>query len=206
MNMPLRHRSLGAWLVMALVAAVVVTSTIGCEDEDQPRSHVRIVRILSAEDSDDLSGSVLQSDVRDAGQDEIPGTADDAVVEDELLVTVENQPSSTALALEPNGAFGSVVLTHYEIRYAIPDEELEPVEGALQLVVPSGSEQVTSLVAVTALAKIEPPLSTLASIGGELFGTAVLTLTGYEETSEDAISATASFQIHFADWADEEDD
>ncbi|MCK4414053.1 MAG: hypothetical protein KAY32_10960 [Candidatus Eisenbacteria sp.] len=206
MNMPLSRRSLAFLLGIGLVAAVPLGLVTGCQDENQPRSRVRIVQIMGAEDSEDLAGSVFQSDVLDAGQDGIPGTADDGVVEDELLVAVENRPSSTSLVLEPDGPFGSVVITHYRVTFAIAGEQLDPVEGALQLIVPTGSERVAGIVAVTALAKTQPPLSTLAAIGGELFATATLTLTGYEETSEDEVSASASFQVHFADWAEEEDD
>jgi hypothetical protein len=205
MNMPLRRGSWTLALATGLIACALLFFVAGCNDEDQPRSRVRIVQILGADDDTNLAGSVLQSDVLDAGQDGIPNTGDEGIVEDELLVTVENQPISTSLALEPDGPFGSVVLTHYRVTYAIAGEELDPVEGALQLVIPSGDQRTAAVVGVTALAKSQPPLSTLAAVGGELFATAVLTLTGYEETSEDPVSASASFQIHFADWAEEED-
>ncbi|MFH1145225.1 MAG: hypothetical protein V1774_11830 [Candidatus Eisenbacteria bacterium] len=172
----------------------------GCNDEDQPRSRVRIVRIADPEDSEDISAAVFQSDVRDAGADGEPFTEDDVIFEDELLITVENQPVSPLLTLEPDGPFGAVVLTGYRVDFAVDEESLDPVSGSLHLVIPTGEERDAAIVAVSAALKAVPPLSTLAQTGGEIAGSATITFWGYEETSEDEVTAAGSFQIHFADW------
>ncbi len=138
----------------------------------------------------------------DAGDDGIPLTADDVITEDALLVTVENQPASPLLTVSAGGPFSSVVLTNYRITYDIPGEELEPIAGAMHLVVESGSSATASVVVVTALAKSVPPLSSLAAGGDELMGSATLTLRGYEQTSEDEIVSEATLAVHFANWQD----
>jgi hypothetical protein len=185
-----------ACLLLSLVA------TPGCDDENQPRSRVQIVRIAASGTAIDLYSTPFYSDVLDSGNDGEPGTDDDAVYEDQLLVTVENQPSSSSLALDPEGAFGSVVLTGYRVEFDADGESIDPVVGSLHLVVPTGTKRIAAIVAVTAALKSQPPLSTLAATGGELPCSAQIIFSGYEETSEEDISATGTIQIHFADWLD----
>lgn len=188
-----------ACLLLTLIAAP------GCDDENQPRSRVEIVRIATSGTAIDLYSTPFLSDVVDSGADGDPGTEDDVVYEDQLLVTIENQPSSPQLVLDPDGAFGSVVLTGYRVDFDVDGQTLEsvdPVVGSLHLIVPTGTKRMAAIVAVTAALKTQPPLSSLALSGGELMGSARITFTGYEETSEEDVSATGTIQIHFANWVD----
>jgi hypothetical protein len=179
------------------------TSFIGCsEDESLPRSRVTITRIAGLDDDDNLSTGFLASDVLDSGDDEIPGTGDDIYQEDAVLVTVENQPSSAQLGLRPGGPFGSITLTSYRVDYQLDGEQMESIGGGLHLSVLTGESARARIPLVTALAKTRPPLSSLATEPDELLGTAVITLRGTEQDSNEGIVATGQVAIHFANWAD----
>jgi len=196
----MRSRRL-AFLFYCLLPACALLVLPACDDEDTPRSRLSITRIAGSNDSQVLGAAPLQSDVRDAGPDQELFTSDDSVVEDELLITIENDPTSLLMPADPTGAFGSVVVTGYEVVFHADGEHIDTLTGALHLVVPSGSQAIASIVVVTADAKRQPPLITLAQVGGELVGSATITVWGYETTSEDRISTTATVQIHFADWS-----
>jgi hypothetical protein len=177
---------------------------VGCSNEDDlQRSRVTITRMMGAADDDDLSAGVFQSDVADAGEDGVPQTADDVTYEDEILVTVQNDPASPLLGLEPGGPYGSVTLTSYRVEYDMPGEEIDTVSGGLHLVVPTGSSAQAQLVLVTAYAKTQAPLGSLVNDRNELPATATITLTGREQDSDAEVQATAVIEIHFADWADD---
>ena len=190
------------WILGCVLLLVLGVSMSGCNDENMPRSRVMVTRIAGPNADEDLSTAVYSSDVLDAGEDKTPLTEDDVVYEDHIVVTVENQPSSALLALRPDGPFGSVTLTSYRVTYAVPGEEIATIDGGLHLVVPTGSSAQASLVLVTALAKTLPPLASLAASGDELMGSATITLRGYEQTSNDEVTATATIQIQFANWQD----
>ena len=189
-----------ALLCCCLVPVSILLVLPACDDEDAARSRISIVRIAEPGDTDDLSATPLQCDVRDIGPDDEPFTDDDTVVEDVLMITVQNRSASSAFPVDPNGPFGSVVITGYRIDYHADGESIEPLEGSLQLVVPSGGEALAAIVVVSAATKARPPLSTLAQTRGEILGSATITLFGHEATSEDDVSAQGSIQIHFADW------
>jgi hypothetical protein len=178
-------------------------SLIGCsEDESLTRSRVTITRIAGVNDDVDLSAGVFESDVLDAGEDGIPATGDDVYYEDVVLVTVENEPSSAQLGLQPGGPFGSITLESYRVEYRIDGEQMDSITGGLHLVVPTGGNAQARIPLVTALAKTQPPLSALATQTDELLGTVRITLTGTEQDSGDEIVATGEIAVHFANWAD----
>ncbi|MBP7668990.1 MAG: hypothetical protein KA123_00190 [Candidatus Eisenbacteria bacterium] len=187
-------------LLAAVVCCCMLLALAGCHDENQPRSRVVITRISAPGESADLSSSVFQSDIVAEGEDGLPGTPDDIVYEDEILVVLENEPSSSMLSIDPEGAFGQVLITGYRIEYSANGDAIDPIEGAMHLLIPSGTQRIASVVLVSAEAKSQPPLSTLVETGGEIFGSATITLSGYEETSEDPIEVSGTIQIHFANW------
>jgi hypothetical protein len=189
-------------LVCGLVLALGV-SLAGCsKDDSQPRSRVTITRLADTKDDIDLSTAVFESDVLDAGDDQTPLTADDIFFEDAVQVTVANSPASDLLGLRPDGPFSSVTLTSYRVDYQVDGESIAPLTGGLHLVVPTGETATARLVLVTAFAKTQPPLITLVAHGDELTGTAIVTLRGVEQDSNEEIVATAAIAIHFANWAD----
>jgi len=190
--------------LIALLALTVVLA-FGCEDRDAARSRLVVSALVPAEGTSNLVTAPYQSDIRDAGEDGELLTADDAVYEDLVVLTLENQARSGQLALDPSGPFGSVTLTSYRVDYDLPDEQLEPLVGAVHAVVPTGESVTLSLVLVTAQAKVEPPLYTLLTTGQELQGNATLTVYGTEETSDESVTVSAAIRVHFANWADGDD-
>jgi hypothetical protein len=145
-------------------------------------------------------GTVLTSDVRN-------GATSSLVCPDfaSVVVAVRNKNPNGVTPSVPN----AVVLKSYEVRYFRTDGRgVEGVDvpyritGSLSLAVDVGTADNTpvSIEVVRRQAKLEPPLSTI-------YQTAVLTamaqVTLYGETiSGSGVSATGSFQIDFADFAD----
>jgi len=185
-------------LILGL-ATLAVLAGVAC-DEDGTRSRLVITRVADPAWPDTLLSGTFLCDVRDEGDDGLPGTLDDVVYEDQVTISIANYAGSDLFTLQPEGPYGAVVIDHYQVAYEIPGEALEEVSGRMHMRVPTGQEVSGNFVLVTSLAKIEPPLSTLAGSLDELFGTAYITLNGHEETSGRAISVGATMQIHFADW------
>ncbi len=182
---------LGIGLALALAATVVLG---GCKDQQLARSKIQITSVALVDEQNPPPSRVFLIDV----------LTDSTVYEDDVFVTVENKPASGHLHITPSGPFGSVRIDHFRVEYDIPGEEMEPIEGDLNLLVPSGSSAVARITLISALAKVSPPLVGLIGTLDELFGTATITLSGTEETSEERLTATAQVSIHIADWADED--
>jgi hypothetical protein len=193
-----------AWLsVLFVVLLALGTSLSGCsEDENLTRSRVSITRVAAVDDDEDLDAGAYQSDVLDAGDDGVVGTGDDTYYEDVVLVTVANEASSELLGLTPTGPFGSVTIKNYSVNYEVEGEQIESISGGLHLTIRTGEELQARVPLVTAIAKTLPPLSTLATEPDELLGTAVITLSGTEQDSNERITAVARVAVHFANWAD----
>ncbi len=169
----------------------------GCDDQDAPRSLVYVSRIAESPTEENSYGHVFLSDLR----------TDGALIEDEVYISFKNVPRSSRLSIEPDGPFGSVVLTGYRVDYNVTGSEVEriqPVSGRIHVVVPSGEEANHRIVLVTAIAKASNPLLGIYETANELLAEATLTFTGYEETSEEPIVVKAYVTIHFADWTDED--
>lgn len=194
-----RRTRLALWLALVLTVAL---GGMACFDQDQARTQVTITRVADPQWPDTLASGTYLSDVLDPGSDGLPGTFDDIVYEDEILLTIESKVYSSLQPIQPGGAFGSVTLERYRVNFSILGEQLDPIEGSMHLVVPSGGRATGSIVLITGYAKTQPPLSTLAGGADELTGTAQITVYGTEETSDQAIEARASIAVHFADWVE----
>lgn len=192
------------WAILAVLCVLAISGAACSNDENAPRSRLMITRIAETDVELETYDYTYLSDVLHAGADGIYGTSDDAVIEDQVYITVENQPRSSNLTITPGGPYGSVVLNEYRIEYDVEGEYIEPLTGGMNLVVPSGSERIVYLTLVSGLAKTQPPLSSLATMGGEMMGTARITLRGYEETSEQVVEVTAGIGIHWANWTDDD--
>jgi hypothetical protein len=190
--------------VSFVVLLALGTSLSGCaEDEDLPRSRVSITRVVAVDDDEGLDAGVYESDVLDAGNDGLVGTEDDTYYEDVVLLSVANEASSATLGLTPTGPFGSVTIQNYRVDSEIEGEQIESISGGLHLTIRTGEELQARVPLVTAIAKTLPPLSTLATEPDELLATAVITLSGTEQDSNDRISTVARVAVHFANWADD---
>ncbi len=193
---------IGSALAWTICCLAMVTTGLGCGDEDAPRSRLLITRIAETDTELETYDYTILSDVLNAGGDKVYGTYDDTVYEDQIYVTIANQPRSSGLSINPDGPYGAVILTNYTVEYDVAGEYIAPFTGAMNLTIPSGSERISYLTLVMGTAKTEPPLSSLAVMGGELMVAARMTFRGYEETSNQAVEVTGSMQIHFANWTD----
>lgn len=193
---------IGSALAWTFCCLALVSTGLGCGDEDAPRSRLLITRIAATDTELETYEYTFLSDVLNAGADDVYGTYDDSVFEDQIYITIENQPRSSSLTISPDGPYGAVVLTSYTVEYDVAGEYIKPLSGGMNLTVPSGSARIAFVTLVTAIAKTEPPLSSLAVMGGELMGPARVTFRGYEETSNQAVEVTGSIQVHFANWTD----
>ncbi len=164
----------------------------GCSDDEAPRNVVTVTSINA--------NGALNSDIYNNGRDDVPGTLDDFVVEDEVEVRLTSDAHDDALFLFPGMPFGSVVFDRYEVVFE-SEEEIPTVRGALGWRVEANSVFTGSLTIVPYGVKIQPPLSSLVN-GGELQATAKITFFGVEQTSKDAVTATAVLPVFFANWGD----
>jgi len=178
-----------AWIALAVIAT-------GCSDDSSPRSVVSVETINE--------GQVLDSDVYNNGSDQLPGTEDDYIIEDQVAVVIQNRPHDIGLEIRPNGPFGAVVFDRYEVRFS-GEETLSPLFGAIHLRVLSGGTGTGIVTVVPAGYKSMPPLLALRT-GGEMFFECEVTLIGTEEDSKDEVRAIASIPVHCANWADTEPD
>ena len=181
-----------AYMVLISIVLLTALACVGCEDQNAPRSRILITRIADSSTEIYSRDYAFLSDVVTYG----------SVFEDEVYLTVENQPRSALLSLTAVGPYGATVLTSYTVEYELEGEHIEPINGGMHLVVPSGEESIARIVIVSAISKTYPPLSTLVEELDEFLVTARITLYGYEESSKEAIEAHAAMQIHFANWAD----
>jgi hypothetical protein len=145
-------------------------------------------------------GAQLDSDVRN-------GALSSFVCENEVDVAV------TVLNKNPNGptaASSSVQLESYEIRYTRSDgrgtEGIDVpyrITGNLALTVEVGGDATFPLEVVRRQAKLDPPLNNISQTT-IITVSAQVTLYG-KTVSGERLSASARFQIDFADFGDEED-
>jgi hypothetical protein len=182
--------TLGA--AFALTAAIL-SSGCGADYVENSEASVRLL-IMSINE-----GAQLDSDVRN-------GEFSSFVCENEVdvEVTVENKNPNG-----PTAASSAVQLDSYEIRYTRSDgrgtEGVDVpfrVTGTLALTVPVGDEATFPLEVVRRQAKLDPPLN---NINQTTILTVAAQVTLYGKTvNEKRVSASARFQIDFADFGDEE--
>jgi hypothetical protein len=182
--------TLGA--AFALTAALL-SSGCGADYVENSEASV-LLQIMSINE-----GAQLDSDVRN-------GEFSSFVCENEVdvEVTVENKNPNG-----PSAPSSAVQLDSYEIRYTRSDgrgtEGVDVpyrVTGTLALTVPVGDDATFPLEVVRRQAKLDPPLN---NINQTTILTVSAQVTLYGKTvSEKRVSASARFQIDFADFGDEE--
>jgi hypothetical protein len=186
---------------MGTVAALaLVTTLLGCDPDELPRSDITV---LSVNGND-----ALQSDVINAGEDDTPGTEDDFIPEDEVIVRFSNVPSDAQGVNTSTGAFSDVTIESYRITFAGVDPSgapvaIDPVVGGMHAVVRSNNFTDVAIVVVPAAIKMRPPVSGLQTNPGEIVGTAHLEFWGTEKTSNDDIYVDAFLVVNFANFGDE---
>jgi hypothetical protein len=191
---------------LAWVAAVALgLGLAGCSPSYVTGSDAPVNLIIS----DINGGGHIESDIRDGSNTTTGpgGTPETFICPDlaKVTVTVRNK--------NPNGPTGSpagpssVQLSSYEVRYTRTDGRgVEGIDvpyritGNLAVTVDPAGTASWSLEVVRRQAKLEPPLS---AINQTALLTAMAQVTLYGKTlAGQSVSATASFQIDFADFAD----
>ncbi len=165
----------------------VLLAAGGCSDESAPRSSLLV---LSVNDNEPLSSDVITESPDGSG----------GIVEDAVTIRVRNVAQSEALNLTPNGPFGHVTLESYRIDFQ-SSERIDSVTGTLGWPVHTGQEVSGAFVVVPAAWKTRAPLVGLRE-GGEILTMATITIHGREATSNHEVTATASLQVNFANWAE----
>lgn len=178
---------------LGTAAVVLFIAVMGCSDDSVPRSNVALESVNE--------NQVLTSDVYNNGEDKLFGTDDDFIVEDQVPFVVRNRPHDPALNVRPNGPFGAVVLSRYQISFS-GEETLPSLAGGMHLRVVSGSTATGELPLIPAAYKTAPPLAPLL-MGGEMRFTATIRLTGVEEDSGHEVSLVTTLPVHVANWGDE---
>lgn len=195
----LRFAAMAAFVLVMIQAG-------GCADDTSTRSVVTVVS---------LNGNrPLQSDVRGQGEDPMD-LSDDTIMDDVVEVTMSNFPHDDALDLRPGFPFGDVIFTAYTVRF-IRDDNNGPApsqfSGAMYLSVPNAQPAPNEYVPPTGYILLVPAslkktdlLSDLAVTGDQINACAYVEFVGRETTSNDEIRVTATVNVSFADYVDEED-
>jgi hypothetical protein len=146
--------------------------------------------------------SVLLSDVLFKG----------SVFNDNAVLSMTVLPKNPSPALI-NSEFEGVNLESYEVHYTRADGQNQEgvdvpfaISGAMAFflpVTPGGTTSTDSIIVVRHQAKSEPPLSLLDGLGQGQIITTIATITVHGHTlAGQAVQATASLEIVFADFAD----
>jgi len=180
------------WIASLVSIICVMLILPGCSNQSAPRSTIVVESVNN--------NGFLNSDVYSLGADEQMGTADDNIPEEAVPIIVRNDPQDASLNVHPNGAFSTVTIERYEVRYS-GDADLPTFSAATHLVVPTGSTVTGSLVLLPASYKIAPPLDVLVN-GGEIHLNADVVLFGVEADSDTRTTTHASISINVANWAD----
>jgi hypothetical protein len=170
-----------------LATGCLLLAFAGCSGEESPRS---VLRVISINDNQPLQSDVVSQ----------AGGGGNTIFEDEVPVSVRNDPADPALNVSRGGPFGYVMLDRYTIHFE-SDEEIPEVNGSLGWTVHTGETVSGSIVVVPATMKTQPPLVSLIG-GGEITTTARITIHGIEATSERQVTLEATMPVHFANWAD----
>jgi hypothetical protein len=194
------HSSTLARLV-AGVACLFVTASCGGELLRTGRSPVYLVvtEVAAGAEGGSLT-SFLLSDVRATS-----GTVFNDNVEVELQVEAKN-PSATTTSIN------SVTLTRYQVEFKRTDGRNRPgidvpygFSGALSRTIGVGQSGTVSFELVRHQAKMEPPLANLRDFGGLGFLSTVAEITIYgRDQNGNELIVTATIDVHFADYADED--
>lgn len=180
--------------LLALTAIAATAGLWGCDEPEVPRSDVQIWSVNG--------GDALQSSIRSPGDDDMLGTADDIIWEDEIRIVFANFPSDDQGVISPTGAFGAVTIDRYRVSW-ISEPALAEQTGGLHAYVASTDTTGVALVLVPAARKQLPPLVGIYS-GGQapIEATAYLEFWGTEKTSGDDIYVDAYLPVSFGLFVD----
>lgn len=201
--------------VRAAVAVACLCSAAGCGGEllrtGRSPMYLVVTRVTADAKGAGEQTSFLQSDVQTIVETTINGQT-------VRVPSVFNDNATVFLRIEqkneqfPTTPINAVTMTRYRVVYRrtdgrnVPGTDVPyPIEGGVSSTVPPGGEASVSFEVVRHQAKLEPPLKNLTGFGGLGFISTIaeITLWGRDQNGNEVI-ATASLDVHFADFGDEE--
>jgi len=118
---------------------------------------------------------------------------------DNVSVKFTNAPHTGGAPLEPGAPFSEIIVDHYRVTYA--NGIYSPIEGGMNLTVPSGSEVETSI----AISNPSEKAALLFSLTTTSITTARIDFTGWVRTAGnngDRVSAVAYLSVQVDNFAD----
>lgn len=210
--------------VRLLVAAACVVTASGCGSEllRTGRSPVLLV-ITSIEGASgaepDLFASNLRSDVQVLIKTTVNGVEvqTPTIFNDLVRVNLAAVPKDQSGLLPggsspPTSPLNSVTVTRYRVSFRRSDGRNTPgvdvpfgFDGAVASTIPAGGTGTVIFDIVRHQAKLDPPLRNLIGFKGLVFLSTIaeITLWGRDRNGNE-VTATGSFDVQFADFADEE--
>jgi hypothetical protein len=191
--------------IVRLVVAGAIVGSVGCGGELLRTGRAPVYLVVTGVQAQPQGGETsnfLQSDVR-SGQ----GVA----FNDNVIVTITVQSKNPAVEAT---AINAVTLTRYHVEFRRTDGRNRPgvdvpfgFDGALSTTVTSGSSGDVTFELVRHQAKFEAPLTHLAGFGDVGFLSTIADITIYgRDQNGNQVQVSAAIDVHFADFADEEDD
>jgi hypothetical protein len=183
-----------------LVAALGLTGMVlpGCTPKPET---VLVIASISAVDAGGAPVGDLLSDVCQGSPYQCVVTNDNALVT--LSVQAENPYTDLS-------RFGDIVVESYRVTYVRADGRNTPgidvpysFDGAANFLVPAAVPVSQQLMVVRHQAKLEPPLRNLAGMGGAIVVSVIAQIDfyGHQVVTGETVSARASLNITFADFA-----
>ena len=201
-------------LARAAVAVACLSSAAGCGGEllrtGRAPMYLVVTRVTASALGEGENTAFLQSDVQTLVDTQINGQT-------VKVPTVFNDNATVFLRIEqkntqfPTVALNAVTMTRYRVVFRRTDGRSTPgvdvphaFEGGLSTTIGPSEEGGVSFEIVRHQAKLEPPLKNLAGFGGLGFISTIaeITLWGRDQNGNEVV-ATASMDVHFADFGDE---
>jgi hypothetical protein len=211
----MRTRNSFTTFVRAAVAVACLFPAAGCGGEllrtGRAPMYLVVTQVAGDARGEGEETSFLQSDVQTLVETTVNGVPIKVptVFNDNAVVHLRIEQKNTQFPTVPLNA---VTMTRYRVVYRRTDgrnapgtDVPHPIEGGLTTTIYPDTEGSVSFEVVRHQAKLEPPLKNLTGFGGLGFISAIaeITLWGRDQNGNDVV-ATASLDVHFADFGDEE--
>jgi hypothetical protein len=183
-------------ILIITVLAAFAASLMGCVESEEYRSVVFVSGIAD--------NAPVFSDVYNNGDPADP--SDDFIREDWIGVTFYNRPYHPIVSTAEGAPYHEFVVTRYRIEFERTDggsPTIAPLDGAMSTVVQSEEYASATILLVPASYKVSPPLDGLL-VSGEISTIAHVTFTGHEIGSSREQTFSASVNVNFANFVDED--
>lgn len=193
-------------VTLALVIGTLAVTALlpGCAGDDGALNR-NVVQIAEVNQN-----VPLLSDLYDNGLNKDPEkTEDDFIPIDYIPVLFVSHRADPALTLDPNGAFGTVLISSYSVDFEENDfnndgvdDVNDIVDAPMNALVPAGSEATATILIVPGGVKTINYMRTLLLTGAEKITNATITFKGEEQTSHSKVTLSTGLVVGFADYAD----